>query len=1117
MHALCTENSAEDSHSELRLKIAEIVADLGHVLPGQAPILNFVHHNTLHGFQHLPFDQALAEAERITGIFGYLPESDFRRLYACGRISDGDLEAVLNRAEALTPDTIVLEYANRSLRYRDVYRIAMVYGIERISTSHLRWSIEELGVLDRVEADVPPTARRGLLESIKHHQGGGRQQIPGQEVLIRELWRACLEKFGLDEAEFHPEELIDLSMQQAERLLGEFAAANEGVRGDEPVARRSMLEQAQKMLANTLNQVGAKLSLRGLLLELTDEDVLNHVRPLLICHCASFLDEGLAAWHAPNRSSGFYCAWRESMRRDWSLYLSEAPEWRAIVSALPEDARDVLIAELRRLGLPAARWEGYLTRIALELPGWSGMMNWRATHVGYPPNQETPVSLMDYLAVRLILDRIWLERVCKDVWGIQADLASLERYFRTHLSELLVRHALFRGNLPEYLAAKAQRLVELERNERLNPEPWRNLADMIYTWSRGNSVSESAHHTTYGSAWRLFRLAQHLGMTAPDLKALPRVQAERLLRVLDGFTPDRRAYLWLQAYERHYREEVFAALAANHGHGRWSKREERPEAQIIFCMDDREESIRRHLEELNPGIETLGAAGFFGVAMNWRGLDDQAVTPLCPIVVTPSNEVREVPRPDQTKQNRRHGRRNRFRDLLSKLVNHEVRRNLVSSHALIDLLAPGYLLGLIGKVFFPRRQNRLVRAAAAAFVPTVDTELAVNAEDDGTVATPENPRLGFTDAEQADHVTAFFHNTGLTYGFAPLVVLMGHGSVSQNNPHLAAYDCGACSGRHGGPNARAFAAMANRPEIRRLLAKRGIEVPEDTWFVGTEHDTCNEEILWFDTGDVPALLRPTHHKLRQELDRACRLSAHERCRRFASAPSKLTLSEALEHVIGRSTDFSQVRPELGHATNAAAFVGRRSMSQGVFFDRRVFLISYDPTQDPDGSRLEGILLTVGPVGAGINLEYYFSTVNNERFGCGTKVPHNVTGLFGVMEGTSGDLRTGLPRQMIEIHEAMRLLVVVEHKPDVLGAIYERQPPLRELIGNAWIQLATLDPDDGQIMLFEPGRGFVPREARVHEIPTRTGSTEWYAGHSQPLSPALIRPDSTTSPRDLARA
>ena len=95
----------------------------------------------------------------------------------------------------------------------------------------------------------------------------------------------------------------------------------------------------------------------------------------------------------------------------------------------------------------------------------------------------------------------------------------------------------------------------------------------------------------------------------------------------------------------------------------------------------------------------------------------------------------------------------------------------------------------------------------------------------------------------------------------------------------------------------------------------------------------------------------------------------------------------------RAHDLSQVRPEFGHATNAAAVIGRRALTQGLFLDRRVFLISYDPTQDPEGNILESILLTAGPVGAGINLEYYFSTIDNERFGCGTKVPHNVTGLF----------------------------------------------------------------------------------------------------------------------------
>jgi uncharacterized protein YbcC (UPF0753/DUF2309 family) len=221
--------------------------------------------------------------------------------------------------------------------------------------------------------------------------------------------------------------------------------------------------------------------------------------------------------------------------------------------------------------------------------------------------------------------------------------------------------------------------------------------------------------------------------------------------------------------------------------------------------------------------------------------------------------------------------------------------------------------------------------------------------------------------------------------------------------------------------------MANRPAIRKLLIERGIIIPSDTWFIGAEHNTCNEAISWFDLTDLPTERRHSLEKLQQALRHAQLMSAHERCRRLASAPRKPTPKQALAHIQERAADFSQARPELGHATNAAALVGRRSLTQGAFFDRRVFLISYDPTQDPDGNILEGILLAVGPVGAGINLEYYFSTVNNESFGCGSKVPHNVTGFFGVMEGTSSDLRTGLPQQMIEIHEAMRLQLLVEAK------------------------------------------------------------------------------------------
>ena len=187
------------------------------------------------------------------------------------------------------------------------------------------------------------------------------------------------------------------------------------------------------------------------------------------------------------------------------------------------------------------------------------------------------------------------------------------------------------------------------------------------------------------------------------------------------------------------------------------------------------------------------------------------------------------------------------------------------------------------------------------------------------------------------------------------------------------------------------------------------------------------------------------------------------------------------------------------------------MSRGLFLDRRVFLISYDPLSDPDGRILEATLLAAGPVGAGISLEYYFSSVDNERFGCGTKITHNLTGLFGVMNGVCSDLRTGLPRQMIEIHEPIRLLVVAEQTTAVLGAIYRRQPPLQELIGNGWIVLAAQDPQSGAIELFDPLSGWQPWAVADPETggwpgrPTEVEcSAEWFAGHADALPPALLR-------------
>jgi uncharacterized protein YbcC (UPF0753/DUF2309 family) len=205
----------------------------------------------------------------------------------------------------------------------------------------------------------------------------------------------------------------------------------------------------------------------------------------------------------------------------------------------------------------------------------------------------------------------------------------------------------------------------------------------------------------------------------------------------------------------------------------------------------------------------------------------------------------------------------------------------------------------------------------------------------------------------------------------------------------------------------------------------------------------------------------------------------------------------------RAFDLSQARPELGHATNAGCFVGRRSSTRGLFLDRRVFLVSYDAWADPRGAALERLLLAVGPVGAGINLEYFFSTVDNERLGAGTKLPHNVVALCGVMNGASSDLRTGLPKQMIEIHEPVRLQLVIETRSETIQAIVDRHAPLRELVLGQWVQVTSVDPDTGAAAVLDPRDGFVPWSAPDAHLPRVARSADWYSGKDGFLPPALI--------------
>lgn len=1002
---------SDELQRPLRERLAHWVEHLEHVLPAQAPIRDFVHHNTLHGFQHLPFAEALAAAQRLTGASAYMPEARFRELLAEGRITRDDLDAALDAAGIDDLDT------------------AVCHGITR---------------------------REVLLASL--------QMAPEGVGQARQAWAA--REYGA-----------------AENLIFARFSGSTATGVNEP---RDWRQTAAQRWSALCAKVGNEWTLRSLLEHLTGEDILERVRTVLQRHLAAHLDLGVAAWRNPQRDQGFYTAWRSSARIDMAWELNELPNAHDELAWLPDDPVDVLAEILPRLVADERLWPGYLQRLALEMPGWSGMFLWRA---GRPERGDgAPVAMADYLAVRVLLETLLCEDLTRRLTGAPHGLGELQDWFAARPAEFFVRDALRTCNLPEDLLQRAARRCRVGAGNPVDAAEWAALAAEIGALPPQPDTAR---------VLRLRELLALLALTPGDLAMLTSDDADALLACADSLGALARGEVWLLAYERHYREQIFSALLANHPR---RKPVAQPTAQVVMCMDDREEGTRRHLEELAPTIETFGAAGFFGVPMYWQGIDDSARTALCPVVVQPRHLVRETATLGEAAAGERRRRRGRRLVWRERLVQ-GTRRGVVSAPVLTAVAAAPALAALVAGSLAPGWFGLAVQRWREQMDGKVATRLQLTAAS-AAEATPELPQEGFTDDEQAERVAGFLHTIGLTRCFAPLVLILGHGSGSRNNPHLSAYDCGACSGRHGGPNARVFAAMANRPEVRARLAQRGLAIPDTTWFIAAEHNTCDDGVEWYDLDQLPSAFQPAQEQLLGQLAEACRAHAAERCRRLASAPLRPSPWLARQHVIGRSHDISQARPELGHATNAAAFIGRREMSRGLFLDRRVFLISYDPSADEEGTIVESILLAAGPVGAGISLEYYFSTVDNERYGCGSKVTHNLTGLFGVMEGADSDLRTGLPWQMVEIHEAMRLLVVVEQMPEVLSAIVSRQPALQELVGNGWIILAAKNPSTATIHLYCPRRGWLAWSG-AGVLPQVGRSADWFAGETGALAPAVV--------------
>lgn len=506
--------------------------------------------------------------------------------------------------------------------------------------------------------------------------------------------------------------------------------------------------------------------------------------------------------------------------------------------------------------------------------------------------------------------------------------------------------------------------------------------------------------------------------------------------------------LWQEAFEWSYYDQVLAGMAA--------AKPTAPQAaaapksfQAMFCIDERECSLRRHIEQVDADCETLGTPGFFGVEFYFQPEGGQFYDKLCPAPVTPKYLVKETE---------------------AKMPHQQELLYTRPTNALLT----GFVLSTVGGFWaLVRTVLTLFRPKMTPAISDAFSHMGANSQlsiENRDPSDRENDlQIGFTVPEMAARVEGQLRSTGLIDHFAPLVYTIAHGSSSANNPHHGAHDCGACSGRPGLVNARVLAFMANHPKVREVLREKGIDIPAVTQFVGGMHDTAADEIGWFDEHILTPENAARHRVNKASFERALDLNAKERSRRFASISTRQDIQKIRKAIKDRSVSMFEPRPELGHGTNTLCIVGRRDMTKHLFLDRRAFLNSYDWRTDPEGKLLVSVMRPLGIVCGGINLEYYFSRVDNYKLGAGTKLPHHVMGLFAVTNSSDGDLRPGLPLQMIEVHDPVRLMIIVEHFPDVVLKTVQTTPEMYEWYLNEWVHLAVKHPETGQLFYFREGQ------------------------------------------------
>jgi uncharacterized protein YbcC (UPF0753/DUF2309 family) len=1008
-----------------RLKIRAMIYVAGEPIPFFWPMRSFIHHNPLHGLEHLPFAEAVKTGTRLFHGKGFLPRTDYQRYLAQGML---DREALAAGIEAFVA------------QHKTIPGIDLSHWLQTLLTQTERpvtmpFSLAEVGDVHAVINDRPLTSDPAM----------------DGEAIGAELRVALL--------------------------------------GDRP------LYEAVDALYGT--------------------DIGNELDELVIKSCLDFLDEGQSVWQMPGREQGLFAAWRQLAIRNSRLVLHGLHVERILANE--ESPEGVTASVMQTLGIPEDQWVAYFSRELARLHGWAGFIRWRATAKHYYWSERYPADLVEFLAIRLTLALALLsERGRK---GIAITRAALEEAIHTRPHETWLRHELHSGSILPAYARRVEQTLACGRTHAI---------EKLFK----QYVLAKRQYETEAQARRLRQLADAAGDT-DALRSLSGEQLIDLMRTLSDAESEE-GMLWLRAMEAHaidnLLQKVNLVTPARRDKRPFAQalfcidtRSERIRRHLETAGDYQTFGIAGFFGvpisfmELGKGSEThlcpvlltpknlvleMAAAPTEDVAAVTalekllHELKESILTPFVTVeaigMLFGLDMVGKTLMP--TSYNR--WRQRLYRDkpnthlLLDKLDREQadsivraVQRAMVAkaieqeyeleTEAVTDDMVRELREAALGNATSAptlREICSLDEAAEQAFIQRLREVYRIDPAF-AQLQMEQLGRIGFSLEEQANFVAQALRSIGLTQDLSRFVLLVGHGSSSENNPYESALDCGACGGNHGLTSARALAEMANKQQVRNRLRDQGIDIPDDAWFMPALHNTTTDEIRLFDLNRLPSTHVVYLDRLRSGLTSASRLCAQERVPELQLTSGPVDPSAANRNARRNAMDWSQVRPEWGLSGNAYFIIGRRNLTQHFSLDGRAFLHSYDYHLDPRRRLLESILSGPLVVGQWINMEHYFSTVDNERFGSGSKVYHNVAGRFGVMTGNLSDLRTGLPSQTVlergrPYHQPIRLVTVIEAPFKHAWQAIEEVTAVKNLVRNGWIRLLIIDPEQTNTHVYD---------------------------------------------------